>query len=58
MARLAALFLALFLADCVEAQTTDTKANSQSFAWREFKTAFAEAQKSEKMIFVDIYTDW
>jgi len=28
------------------------------FAWRKFGDAMTEAKKANKMIFVDIYTDW
>ena len=48
-----ALLLTLLLASNAMAEKTKEK-----FAWRKLGPAMTEAQKTNKMIFVDIYTDW
>jgi len=33
-------------------------AEKGEFAWRDLGAGLAEAKKTNKMVFVDIYTDW
>lgn len=48
-----ALLLTLLMASSSMAEKAKDK-----FAWRKLGPAMTEAKKANKMIFVDIYTDW
>jgi len=50
-----ALLLIAFTTAGIGAEETSKKSE---FAWRKLGTAMTEAQKTKKMIMVDIYTDW
>lgn len=49
----ATLLLTLLMASNIMAEK-----GAEKFAWRKLGPAMAEAQKTNKMILVDIYTDW
>lgn len=64
-----ALFLLLFLVvmavgacakdhQDVSADEASPVEKGQAFAWVDFKQAIDQAQASNKLILVDIYTDW
>ena len=55
---LTVLMLSIVMAGGAWAQVDVVKGETKAFAWRDFRAAFAEAQTSKKMIFVDIYTNW
>lgn len=53
------IFTALLLIVLTTAGTGAEETTQKSkFAWRKFGPALTEAQKANKIILVDIYTDW
>lgn len=57
------IFLKLLIALLFSALTVahigaEQKPAKTEFAWHKFGDAMTEAKKTNKMIFVDIYTDW
>lgn len=55
MKTFAALLLIAFM---TAGSCAENNAKQTQFAWRDFQAGLKEAQKTNKMILVDIYTDW
>ena len=53
------LFIALLFSTLLTAPIgAEQKPDTTKFVWRKLGPAMVEAQKTNKMILVDIYTDW
>ncbi|MGA1197508.1 MAG: hypothetical protein ACO36I_13540 [Candidatus Latescibacterota bacterium] len=49
---------ATLLFTCLLVSNTMAENKEETFTWRKLGPAMVEAQKTNKMILVDIYTDW
>ena len=52
------LLLAFLLSAMMVASAWAEETKSPAFAWHAFKDAIPAAKAADKMIMVDIYTDW
>ena len=52
------LFAALLLSAMMATSAWAEEAKSPAFTWHAFKDAIPDAKAADKMIMVDIYTDW